>query len=72
MSSVANISDCESSDSMEDIQLKPIQPKPQPSRIVNTDVRRNVSVTQGHEIPRQISELSLTRNNYMNEKNVVC
>lgn len=72
MISVPNNSDSESSDSMEDIQLKPVQPKPHPARLVNTEVRRNVftPVTQGHEIPRQISELSLTRNNYMNERNV--
>jgi hypothetical protein len=79
-------SDSESTDSIENIQLKQIHQIPPVSRIrsvanavsnIETAADRIGTVVfsperQCNEVPRHLSELSLTRNNYVAESQTVC
>lgn len=79
-------SDAESTDSIENIQLKQIHQIPPVSRIRSvTNAVSNIETAadrigtvvfspgrQCNEVPRHLSELSLTRNNYVAENQTVC
>lgn len=79
-------SDSESTDSIENIQLKQIHQIPPVSRIRSvTNAVSNIETAadrigtvvfspgrQCNEVPRHLSELSLTRNNYVAESQTVC
>lgn len=77
-------SDSESTDSIEHIQLKQIHQNPPVSRSrsvtnavssIDTAADRSVVFSSGrqcNEVPRHLSELSLTRNNYVTENQTVC